>query len=60
MTSIVVADAGPLHYLVLVGCADLLESLFDEVLIPGAVQDELLHRNTRKRSRPGFVAHPPG
>lgn len=44
MNSIVVADAGPLHYLVLIDCADLLEKLFDRVLIPAAVRDELLDR----------------
>ena len=43
MNSIVVADAGPLHYLVLIDCADILPALFDRVLIPVAVQDELLH-----------------
>jgi len=42
MSSIVVADAGPLHYLILVDCANVLENLFDRVLIPGAVRDELL------------------
>jgi hypothetical protein len=38
MTSIVVADVGPLHYLVLVDCANILEKVFDQVLIPGAVR----------------------
>ena len=46
MTSIVVADAGPLHYLVLVDCAGILEKLFDQVLVPCAVRDELLQLNT--------------
>ena len=40
---IVVADAGPLHYLVLIDCADALIGLFDCVLMPFAVRDELLH-----------------
>lgn len=40
---LVVADAGPLHYLVLVDCGEVLGSLFDQVLVPFAVRDELLH-----------------
>ena len=43
MSSIVVADAGPLHYLVLIDCAETLGKLFDHVLVPFAVRDELLH-----------------
>jgi len=42
MSSIVVADAGPLHYLVLIDCGEILGSLFDHVLVP-FVRDELLH-----------------
>jgi hypothetical protein len=42
MSSIVVADAGPLHYLVLIDCGETLGTLFDHVLIPFAVRDELL------------------
>jgi len=45
----VVADAGPLHYLVLVNCGDVLERLFDQVLIPGAVRDELLRDGTPEK-----------
>lgn len=41
--NIVVADAGPLHYLVLIDCAEILASLFDHVLVPFAVRDELIH-----------------
>src|SRR5712675_534142 len=43
MSTIVVADAGPLHYLVLIDCADILPSLFERVLVPFAVRDELIH-----------------
>jgi predicted nucleic acid-binding protein len=43
MSSIVVADAGPLHYLVLIDCGETLGKLFNQVLIPFAVRDELLH-----------------
>jgi|SRR6185503_1221983 len=41
--NIVVADAGPLHYLVLIDCAEILASLFGHVLVPFAVRDELIH-----------------
>lgn len=40
---LVVADTGPLHYLILVDCADVLELLFERVLIPGEVRSELSH-----------------
>ena len=46
MARIVVADSGPLHYLAMIDCANVLQSLFDEVMIPTAVQAELAHRNT--------------
>ena len=42
------ADAGPLHYLILIDSADLLEKLFERVLAPIAVRDELQHGNTPK------------
>jgi predicted nucleic acid-binding protein len=40
---IVVADAGPLHYLILLGKSDLLPALFGEVIVPSAVRRELMH-----------------
>src|SRR5437879_1236666 len=46
---IVVADAGPLHYLVLIDCADILPSLFGRVLVPVAVRDELIHTGSPKK-----------
>ncbi|MGA2173938.1 MAG: DUF3368 domain-containing protein [Verrucomicrobiota bacterium] len=42
----IVADAGPIHYLILIDCADALPKLFEVVLIPPEVRDELLHRFT--------------
>src|SRR6266436_4631754 len=47
--NIVVADAGPLHYLVLIDCAEILPSLFDHVLVPFAVRDELIHPGAPKK-----------
>lgn len=41
--SSIVADAGPLHYLVLIDCGEILRDLFDLVLVPFAVRDELMH-----------------
>src|SRR5687767_9654293 len=43
MSSIVVADAGPLHYLVLIDCAETLGTLFELVLVPIAVREELVN-----------------
>lgn len=40
---IVVADASPVLYLVLVGSVDVLQALYDQVVIPQAVADELQH-----------------
>lgn len=39
----VVCDTGPLNYLILIEAADLLPRLFSPVLIPAAVESELLH-----------------
>jgi len=43
---IVIADATPLNYLVLVEQADLLPRLFGRVLIPSAVFEELCEKGT--------------
>lgn len=54
----VVADAGPLHYLVLIGQIDLLPQLFERVLVPQTVRDEL----TRARTPPSvraWIIRPP-
>ena len=47
---LVVADAGPLHYLVLTGDIELLPKLFERVLVPQVVRDE--HANAEA---PGAV-----
>lgn len=49
MSSIVAADAGPLHYLILIEGAEILADLFDRVLIPATVRDELLHASTPQK-----------
>ncbi len=43
---IVVADTGPLNYLILIGHAEILQVLYQRVLLPVEVRDELLHPNT--------------
>jgi len=42
---LVVADTGPLNYLVLIGESDILPKLFEIVLVPEAVHTELRHRD---------------
>src|SRR5271157_10906 len=43
---IIVSDASPLHYLVLIGEVDLLPALYGSVLLPEAVADELRRPQT--------------
>jgi predicted nucleic acid-binding protein len=43
---IVVSDATPLHYLILIGQDKLLPALFDRVVVPRAVFDELRRDRT--------------
>ena len=58
MSSIVVADAGPLHYLVLIDCGEILGKLFDRVLIPFAVRDELFHHRAPQKVK-DWLTRPP-
>jgi predicted nucleic acid-binding protein len=58
MSGIVVSDAGPLHYLILVDCADVLPELFERVLIPPEVRDELLHTSTPQKIKDA-MGNPP-
>lgn len=39
---LVIADTGPVNYLILIGYIDLLPRLFEKVTLPAAVQDELM------------------
>jgi predicted nucleic acid-binding protein len=55
---IVIADATPLNYLVLIHQADLLSALFGRVLIPPAVLEELQQSETPKSVR-AWIAAPP-
>jgi predicted nucleic acid-binding protein len=55
---LVVADAGPLHYLVLTGDIALLPQLFETVLTPKAVFDELSDPAAPPALR-SWIARPP-
>jgi predicted nucleic acid-binding protein len=54
----VVADTGPLHYLVLIGLADLLPRLFGKVLVPNIVGVELSHTRTPAAIRDWLSTRP--
>ena len=56
--TLVVADSSPLHYLILLGRPDLLRHLFDSVVIPPAVAEELAQPNTPPRVRE-WIQNPP-
>jgi predicted nucleic acid-binding protein len=55
---IVIADTSPINYLILIGEIDVLEVLFDHVLIPSAVHAELRHPRTPHDVR-SWIARPP-
>ena len=55
---LVVADTGPLHYLVLIGEIGVLPALASEVLIPLEVRDELDRSRTPAPVR-AWIAAPP-
>jgi predicted nucleic acid-binding protein len=55
---IVVADSGPLRYLVLIGAVHVLPPLYERVLVPQAVAAELQHPKTPAVVR-AWIAQPP-
>ncbi len=55
---LIVADAGPVHYLVLIGGIELLPQLFGTVLVPEIVCREISHARTPPVVR-GWIAQPP-
>jgi len=56
---LVVADTGRLHYLVLTGDIELLPKLFEHVLVPRVVRDELADAEAPQAVR-DWIAHAPG
>src|SRR5271168_5361495 len=55
---VVIADTGPLHHLVLIGEIDLIPRLFETVLVPEMVRDELSRARTPPPVR-AWIASPP-
>ena len=56
---LVVADTGPLHYLVLTGDIELLPKLLERVLVPQVVRDELANAEAPQAVR-DWIARTPG
>lgn len=56
---IVVADSGPLHYLILIEQTQLLPSLYREVAIPLAVMAELSAPSAPESIRDWLASPPP-
>lgn len=54
----VVADTGPLHYLILISQGDLLPRLFGAIVIPAVVRDELDQPETPSSVRRWITSHP--
>jgi predicted nucleic acid-binding protein len=44
---LVIADTSPINYLLLIGHIDILPALFEKVIVPAAVRDELKHPRLR-------------
>lgn len=56
---IVVADTGPLHYLILIGQIDVLPQLFGAVAVPAIVAGELRHAHAPNAVRAWADSPPP-
>lgn len=55
---VVVADTGPLNYLVLIGEIEILPALFEKIFVPQAVRAELRHRVSPSAVR-AWATRPP-
>jgi len=55
---LVIADASPLHYLILLESSDILPALFGRIVIPRAVAVELQHRHAPAVVRVWMAAPP--
>jgi predicted nucleic acid-binding protein len=53
---LVIADTSPINYLILIGHIDILPSLFEKVILPSVVRDELDHAPPLVRD---WIADPP-
>jgi predicted nucleic acid-binding protein len=55
---VVIADTGPINYLVLIGHIEILPRLFEKIILPSAVKDELSNPETPGSVRK-WIAAPP-
>jgi uncharacterized protein len=55
---IVVADTSPINYLIQIGEIELLSSLYERVMIPPAVLEELTHSGAPAAVRIWMIDHP--
>jgi predicted nucleic acid-binding protein len=55
---LVIADTGPVNYLLLIGHIEILPALFEKVILPSAVKDELANADTPQSVRE-WIANPP-
>ena len=55
---LIIADTGPIDYLVLIGNIELLPILFENVILPSAVQAELTDPDAPPSVR-SWIADPP-
>ena len=55
---LVIADTGPVNYMILIGHIDVLPALFEKVILPAIVRDELKHRKAPPAVQ-GWIADPP-
>ena len=56
---LVVADTTPLRYLIVIGAIDILLPLYEPVVVPQTVYEELQHSRTPQEVRAWLVASPP-
>jgi predicted nucleic acid-binding protein len=55
---LVIADTGPINYLVLIGYIEILPALFERLILPSAVKDELQNPDTPGAVRDWVAALP--
>lgn len=55
---LIVADTTPLNYLILIEAVEVLPRLYGNILIPGAVRDELSHPKASDAVRQWIGRHP--
>ena len=56
---LVIADTGPINYLLLIGSIEILPALFQKVILPPAVRNELSHQDSPEMVRNWIGAPPP-